>query len=397
MKIQIQSACLFFVLTLFTFTSSWGQKRTSIHHASILIDTHNDFPSAAIGNNLAFDQDLRGRAHSDLQRMKTGGVDIQIFSIFCGPEQNKPYAWANREIDSVFAWVQRNPDKMTWVRNSKELKKAVKQKKIGTMLGVEGGHMIEDRLENLEALYNRGVRYLTLTWNNSTAWASSALDETTIKDTTRNFGLNQFGQSVVRKMNELGMLVDVSHNGERTFWDAMATTTKPVIASHSAVHNLCPHRRNLKDEQIRAIANNGGVIHVNFYSGFIDSTYEKKSTQLMEVQKKEMDSLISHQLLTTDIAKKILAEKHSAALRSIRPSISILLDHVDHIVKLVGVDHVGLGSDFDGIEAPPLDLDGVEDFPKITDALVKRGYSKKEIRKILGGNFIRVLKANEAK
>ncbi len=397
MKIQLHLACLLFTLILFPFSSSWGQKRASIHRASILIDTHNDFPSAAIGNNLAFDQDLRGRAHSDLQRMKTGGVDIQIFSIFCGPEQSKPYAWANREIDSVFAWVERNPDKMSWVRNSKELKKAVKQKKIGTMLGVEGGHMIEDRLENLDALYNRGVRYLTLTWNNSTAWASSALDETTKKDTTRNFGLNQFGQSVVRKMNELGMLVDVSHNGERTFWDAMATSTKPVIASHSAVYNLCPHRRNLKDEQIRAIANNGGVIHVNFYSGFIDSTYEKKSTELMELQRKEMDSLTSLQILTTDISKKMLAEKHIAALRSMRPSISILLDHLDYIVKLVGVDHVGLGSDFDGIEAPPLELQGVEDFPKITDALLERGYAKKDIRKILGGNFIRVLKANEAK
>ncbi len=397
MKIQIHLRCLLFAVILFNFSLSWGQKRTSFHQAAILIDAHNDFPSAAIGNNLAFDQDLRGRAHSDLRRMKTGGVDIQIFSIFCGPEQTKPFAWANREIDSVFAWVERNPDDMRWVRNSKELKKAVKQKKIGTMLGVEGGHMIEDRLENLEALYNRGVRYLTLTWNNSTAWASSALDETTLKDTTRNFGLNQFGQSVVRKMNELGMLVDVSHNGERTFWDAMATTTKPVIASHSSVYNLCPHRRNLKDDQIKAIAHNGGVIHVNFYAGFIDSTYEKKSTQLMERHRKEMDSLTSHQTASTEITKKMLAEKHAAALLSIRPSISILLDHLDYIVKLVGVDHVGLGSDFDGIEAPPLELQGVEDFPKITDALLERGYAKKDIRKILGGNYMRVLKANEKK
>jgi membrane dipeptidase len=283
---------------------------------------------------------------------------------------------------------------MMLVYNSKDLQTALKQKKLGTMMGVEGGHMIEDKIENLESLYKRGVRYMTLTWNNSTAWASSAWDETLNRDSLSHIGLTDFGKQVVKKMNELGMIVDLSHTGEKTFWDAINTTTKPVIASHSCVYNLCPHRRNLKDEQIKAIAKNGGVIHLNFYAGFIDSTYEKKALNFRSMHKTEIDSLIKLNY-QPDYAGMIISEKYPNELESMLPPLSVLIDHLDYIVKLVGVDHVGIGSDFDGIEAPPRGLKGVEDFPKITKALLERGYSKKEINKILGENFIRVLKANE--
>jgi membrane dipeptidase len=262
------------------------------------------------------------------------------------------------------------------------------------MLGVEGGHMIEDSPEKLQALFDRGVRYLTLTWNNSTSWASSALDETTGKVPADKAGLNALGRDIVRRMNDLGMLIDVSHNGERTFWDVMAATRKPVIASHSSVYALCPHRRNLKDDQIRAIARNGGVVHLNFYAGFLDSSYERKALRLGERYRMETDSLVKTGM-QPDYAQMIVAEKHRGDYDAIRPPLSLLLDHLDHVVRLVGVRHVGLGSDFDGIEAGPAGLDGVEDFPKITTALQERGYSPKDIRKILGGNFIRVLRANE--
>jgi len=389
--------------TLFSFlicsfllvpTGLIAQRYQKIHKSAVLIDTHNDFPSSSIEKKVSFDQDLKGRTHSDLKRMKEGGVDIQVFSIFCGPEQANPYAFANQEIDSVYEWARRNPDKMMMVYNSLDLEKAVKQKKLGAMMGVEGGHMIEDKLENLEALYKRGVRYMTLTWNNSTSWASSAWDETLNRDSLSHLGLNNFGKQVVKKMNELGMLVDLSHTGEKTFWDVINTTSKPVIASHSCVYNLCPHRRNLKDDQIKAIAKNGGVIHLNFYAGFIDSTYEKKALAFRSNHKAEIDSLIklSYQ---PEYAGMIISEKYPTELASMLPPLSVLIDHLDYIVKLVGVDHVGLGSDFDGIEAPPKGLKGVEDFPEITKALITRGYSKKDIHKILGGNFIRVLKANE--
>jgi membrane dipeptidase len=235
---------------------------------------------------------------------------------------------------------------------------------------------------------------MTLTWNNSTPWASSALDETTRRDSVASLGLNELGRKVVRRMNELGMIVDVSHNGERTFWDALKETRKPVIASHSSVYSLCPHRRNLKDEQIRAIAANGGVVHLNFYAGFLDSSYERKSNAILAKEQSKIDSLVAAGM-QKDYARMQVADGLRRELEAMRPGMDVLLDHLDHIVRLVGVDHVGLGSDFDGIEAPPRGLEGVEDFPKITEALMSRGYNKKEIRKILGGNFIRVLKANE--
>ncbi|MGL6267481.1 MAG: dipeptidase [Chitinophagaceae bacterium] len=387
------SGFLLFILFLLP-SSIFSQNYQKLHKSAILIDTHNDFPSSAIEKKVAFDQNLLGKTHSDLKRMKDGGVDIQVFSIFCGPEQSRPYAFANQEIDSVYEWARRNPDRMMMVYNSRDLSKAVSEKKFGAMMGVEGGHMIEDKLENLEALYKRGIRYMTLTWNNSTSWASSAWDEELHKDSLPHTGLTEFGKRVVKKMNELGMIVDLSHTGEKTFWDAINTTTKPVIASHSCVYNLCPHRRNLKDDQIKAIAKNGGVIHLNFYAGFIDSSYEKKALGFRSKYKTEIDSLIKLNY-QPDYAAMIISEKYPTELSSMLPPLSMLMDHLDYIVKLVGVDHVGLGSDFDGIEAPPKGLKGVEDFPQITRELMSRGYSKKDIKKILGGNFIRVLKANE--
>jgi membrane dipeptidase len=383
-----------------------AQKYKRIHYGAVLVDTHNDFPSASIEKKVGLDQDLLGKTHSDLARLRSGGVDVQIFSIFCGPEQLQPYTFANREIDSVYEWVRRAPNRMMLVKTPGDLKRAIKEKRLATMIGVEGGHMIEDKIEYLDNLYVRGARYMTLTWNNSTSWATSAADETapsksppsgeTSADSVRKKGLTDFGKKIVARMNELGMLIDVSHNGEQTFWDVMKLTTKPVIASHSSVWALCPHRRNLKDEQIKAIAKNGGVIHLNFYAGFIDSTYERKAAAFLEKYKAEIDELIKDGM-QPDYAGIIVMEKHQQEVAVLRPPLSMLLDHLDHIVKLVGINHVGLGSDFDGIETAPQQLDGVQDFPNITKALVERGYSKKDIRKILGGNFLRVFRINQLK
>jgi len=272
--------------------------------------------------------------------------------------------------------------------------KAAKQNKLAVLFGVEGGHMIENDLNKLDALYKRGVRYMTITWNNSTDWASSALDETTRPDSLKHKGLSDFGKQVIKRMNERGMLVDLSHVGEQTFWDAIATTTKPVLVSHSCVYTLCPHRRNLKDDQIKAVAKNGGVIHLNFYSGFLDPAFEARSDAFTTKHKAEMDSLLK---LNPEpyFMQVYLFEKYPDEVKGLRPPMSLLLDHLDYIVKMVGVDYVGMGSDFDGVNSLPAGLDGVEDFPKITEELVKRGYSRKDIRKILGGNLLRVFKANE--
>lgn len=386
---QLLSLSVFFIFPLILA----AQPYKKLHFKSVLVDTHNDIPTTAIDKKVSLDQDLKGKTHSDLKRFKEGGVDVQVFSIWCDGVKENPYAWANREIDTVYAWANRNPDKMMMVYNSADLSKAVKQKKLGAMLGVEGGHMIENDLTKLEALYKRGVRYMTLTWNNSTPWASSAMDETSNKELPQK-GLSEFGKQVVHRMNELGMLVDLSHVGEKTFWDAINTTTKPVLVSHSCAHTLCPVFRNLKDDQIKAIGKNGGVIHVNFFSGFVDISFFKRTLDFNFKHKAERDSLLK---TVTDpyFADTYLFEKYPDEVASLRPPLAMLINHIDHIVQLIGADHVGLGSDFDGINSSPQQLDDVTTLPLITEELLKRGYSKKDIRKILGGNFIRLLKANE--
>jgi membrane dipeptidase len=372
---------------------SFSQPYKKIHFNAILIDTHNDIPTTAIDKGVSFDQNLKTKTHSDLQRVAAGGVDAQFFSIWCDGNKENPYAWANREIDTVLAWTNRNPNAMMQAFTAADIINASKQKKLAVLFGVEGGHMIENDLNKLEALYKRGVRYMTLTWNNSTDWATSALDETTKGDSLKHKGLTDFGKSVVKKMNDLGMLVDLSHVGEQTFWGAISVTTKPVLVSHSCVYNLCPHRRNLKDEQIKAVGKNGGVIHLNFYSGFVDSAFEKRSDAFTTRHKTEMDSLLKVNP-EPYFMQVYLFEKYPAEVKDMRPPLSMLIDHLDYIVKLIGVDYVGLGSDFDGVNSLPQQLDDVTAYPLITKALIERGYSKKDIRKILGGNFMRVFEAN---
>ena len=384
----------FFFLLFLTFCfGAMAQPYRQLHFKAILVDAHNDIPSFTIEKHLQFDTDLKGKTYTDLKRLQQGGVDVQLFSIFCDGVQKDPYLFANREIDSVYEWTRRNPATMMLVKTPAELQQAVKQKKLAAMLGAEGGHIIENDLHKLDTLFNRGVRYMTLTWNNSTDWATSAADETTKGDSLKHKGLTAFGEQVVKRMNALGMIVDISHVGEKTFWDAIHTSIKPVIASHSCVWNLCKHRRNLKDDQIKAIGKNGGVIHLNFYAGFLDSNYAKKSLAFLAVHKSSLDSLLK---LNTqpDYAAIMVGEMYKEEVNAFRPHLSVLMDHLDYIVKLIGVDHVGLGSDFDGMEAPPLELNGVEDFPLVTKALLERGYSNNDIIKILGGNFVRVFKAN---
>lgn len=368
-----------------------------LHEEAIVIDTHNDV-LINILQGQKLENDLSGKAHSDLARFRQGGVDVQIFSIWSDENygKGKGFNYANRQIDSLYSITGRNTDKMMIVKTPADLMQAVNEKKLGVMMGLEGGHMIEDNIEDLENLFERGVRYMTLTWNNSTSWATSAKDETANTVGNQKKGLNELGKRIVRRMNELGMIVDVSHVGEQTFWDAIRTSTKPVIASHSNAYALSPVPRNLKDDQIRAIGKNGGVIHLNFYSGFIDSNFNKKMNAFTNRNKRQLDSINSSGLPEFE-REQWIAGKYRNELNNLRPPLSLLLDHLDYIVRLVGVDHVGLGSDFDGITSSPQQLDDVSDFPNITRALLERGYSQSDIRKILGENFIRVFRDNHTK
>lgn len=386
---------IFFLYILCISTCLFAQSYQKIHNKAIVVDSHNDILMKAVEKGYMFDKDLTGKAKSDLERWKKGGLDVQIFSVYCDGDMKNAFAFANREMDSLDAVVARNPDKIVKVANTKEIRKTVKSHRLAAMFGVEGGHMIEDDLNKLNALYERGARYLTLTHNISPSWATSAADETRKKDLTHK-GLTEFGREVVHRMNELGMLIDVSHAGEQTFWDIINTSTKPIIASHSSVYNLVPHRRNLKDDQIRAIAKNGGVIQVNFNPGFIDTTVWAKEDSFHSRHRAEYDSLMQAGL-GDFYGLDYLYEKYPAEMKIMQPPLAKLIDHIDYIVKLVGVDYVGLGSDFDGINLTPQELDDVTNYPLITKALVERGYKKREIIKILGGNILRVLSQNEKK
>lgn len=376
-------------LGLYSHTAQ-AQDYKQLHKEAILIDTHNDV-LISVMEGMDISKDLKGRTHSDLARFKEGGVDAQFFSVWS--DETGTYQYANQQIDSLQAIVKRHPDKLMLANSTGDIRKAVQQGKMAALIGVEGGHMIESDLKKLEQLHKRGARYLTLTWNNSTPWASSAMDETSGKLKESEKGLNDLGRQIVRRMNKLGMMVDVSHVGEKTFWDVMEVTKKPVLVSHSCVHDINPVFRNLTDEQIKAVAKNGGVIHLNFFSGFLDPAFTSRIDNFGAAHKAEIDSLKASGS-NNDAIMDFLAAQYPSEVQDLRPPLSLLLDHLDHIVKLVGVDYVGLGSDFDGITSAPKQLDGVQDFPVITKELLARGYSEADIKKILGENFLRVFKAN---
>jgi len=388
------------LLPMFVLLAAAANAQNATHQKAILIDTHND----ALSNELITKVDLSKRqtvGNLDLVRAKEGGLNVQVFSIWCGGEYGKgtAYNFANREIDSLYALIKRNPGKMVLARNAEEVQNAVAKGQFVAMIGVEGGHMIEERLDYLDALAKRGMRYLTLTWNNSTSWSTSAADETHHKDSlikAGHIGLSDYGKQIVHCLNDLGVIVDISHVGERTFYDVIATTSKPVIASHSCAWALNPNQRNMKDDQLKALAKNGGVVFLNFYSGFLDSTYSHKEVKFVRAHRAELDSLekVYHD---ADLARIRLNILHKAESDQIRPPLSLLIKHIDYIAKLIGVDHVGIGSDFDGAESYPIGMDDVTDYPKITTELLKLNYSEADINKILGGNFLRVLKANTGK
>lgn len=365
----------------------------SVHKKAIVVDGHNDVLLRAMKG-----EDLSVRTtegHSDIIRLKEGGVDVQLFSIWCGSDfgNGRAFHRAIEMIDTLNNIVKRSSGKIAFVKNYKEMEKILQQGTMIALIGVEGGHMIEDSLSYLDSLAKRGMNYLTLTWNNSTSWATSAADEKEKGDSLEFKGLTKFGKKVVSRLNELGIMVDLSHVGEHTFWDAITISKKPVIVSHSSVYAICPSRRNLKDDQIKAVAKNKGVICVNFYSGFIDSNYSSRVKEIRKNFKLLVDSI---KQANTDYWRAELSTDSALApyYLSARPALSQLIDHIDYIAKLVGPDYVGLGSDFDGVESLPRDMDDVTFLPNITQELLLRGYREQDVEKILGGNVMRVLKAN---
>ena len=378
-------------LLLFICVSSiFSQSPRELHNQAFLVDAHNDVLLRAMeGEDLSV-RTVKG--HSDLPRLLEGGVDLQIFAVWVNPYAYLPDRAFQRALDMIskLEELAQGSPQFTLVRTRDDLDRVTDTGILGALIGVEGGHAIENSLEKLRILHDRGMRYLTLTWNNSTDWATSAKDESQM-DSLAFRGLTEFGKAVVRTCNEIGVLVDVSHVGEHTFWDVMEITTKPVIASHSCAFALCPHFRNLNDDQLRAIAATGGVVGVNFYAGYLDSTFATREKVVMAKYQPQLDSLAEQYGKESDdywYGKMALLDTELAA---VAPSVDILIDHIDYLVQVMGVDHVGLGSDFDGVDVLPQGIKDCTDLPVITEKLLARGYHQEAIEKILGGNFRRVL------
>ena len=365
---------------------------SEIHEKAFVVDTHNDVLLRSLtGRDILTDLP---ESHSDLPKFHRGGVDLQVFSIWVSPTEFKGryFERANAMISQLEYLCSRVPNKWAIPYNYQDLVYNEQRNILSCMIGVEGGHCIENDLTKLDALYERGMRYLGVTWNNSNDWATSAKDETQNRGDLSFFGLTEFGKDVIRRCNDLGVMIDISHAGERTVSDILQITKKPIIASHSSVYNLCPHFRNLKDEQLFALKENGGVVFINFYPGYIDSTYSQKYEKIQKDNKSLIDSINLLYTPDTDIHWYKTNEVLESALQNIVPDLSDVINHIDYIVDLIGIDHVGIGADWDGVEVLPKNIEHVGKLPAVTEMLLDRGYNKIEIEKILGGNFKRVYK-----
>ena len=390
MKIKIVFLIIFLVIFI---QKMYNKNAEAVHQQAFVADTHNDvLMRSMMGRNILTELP---ESHSDLVKFKNGGGDLQVFSVWVSPSKIDPeeyYNYANAMITQLEYLCSRVPDQWAIPYNYQDIVYNDQHDILSCMIGVEGGHVIENDLSKLNALYDRGMRYLSLTWNNSTNWATSAKDETEKGDSLMLAGLTNFGQQVVRRCNDLGVMIDISHAGEQTFWDVLEITTKPIIASHSSVYTLCPHFRNLKDEQLLALEKNNGVVFVNFYPAYIDSTFSKKGKKIRQEFQPQLDSLASlYEPESNELwyAENALLEP---SLSSVAPNLDDVIDHIDYIADLIGVDHVGLGADWDGVEVLPVGIENIAKLPSLTKKLIERGYSQRDIRKILGGNFKRVFK-----
>jgi membrane dipeptidase len=375
-----------------------------LHRQSIVIDTHNDITSPLLEDG--FDLGMRGddpnaksKTHTDLRRMKAGGLGAEFFAVYVGKEfVNKKAAEgggaARRAldvIDVVKEQIRRHPESLEAASTAADIRRIVKSGKIAALMGIEGGHAIEDSLPALRMFYKLGVRYMTLTHTNTNDWADSEGDINNSSVNHHN-GLTDLGRDVVHEMNRIGMMVDISHVADKTFYDVIATTRAPVIASHSSARAIANHPRNMSDDMLKAVASNGGVVMVNFYDGFLDPRKAE-----LALRERTMDDELKAKY--PNDPKR--AQEEIAAWRKAndpgKTPLSVLMDHIDHIAKVAGIDHLGIGSDFDGVPLTGLP-EGMEDIsrlPTLTYELMKRGYSDADIKKFLGENLLRVMSAVE--
>jgi membrane dipeptidase len=378
-----------------TSDTTVSAKARAVHDSAIVVDTHADTPQRFLDE--AFDigsTDPNDVGHISLDKARRGNLTAEFFSIWVEPGTNQGHFAQHTFdlIDSVYQQAAHHPDRMMMAFSVADIERAHKEHRLAALMGIEGGHSIENDMHLLRDYYRLGVRYMTLSWSNTNEWADSSGDVNDPKVQHHN-GLTDFGKQVVLEMNRLGMMVDISHVADKTFWDVIATTKAPVIASHSSARALTNAPRNMTDEMLQAVAKNGGVVQVNFFSAFVDEdfrkTLEAQSNDHAAAVQKYTDALKAEGKPITSIELDRIEREWMAKIP--RPPFKALIDHVDHIAKVAGVDHVGLGSDFDGVNgATPQGMDSAADLPKITQALLDRGYSAPDIKKILGGNLLRV-------
>ncbi len=361
------------------------QRALKIHRSAIVVDGHNDITSFM--NDVDYDLGTSsvGKYHTDIARMKQGGVTGEFFSIYVDNEfvtKGQATRRAMDLIDVVYRAVERHPNDLMIATSVADIRRAKRQNKIAALVGIENGAAIDNSLKALRDFYRLGVRYMTLTHNFNNDWADSGREE------PKHNGLTDFGKEVVREMNRIGMLVDVSHVSDKTMSDVLDITKAPVIASHSSARALANHPRNIPDDLLRRIAKNGGVVMVNFYPAFIDQKVYDASNTRAEKLKPQYDAIREQY---KDNPPRIEEEinKLDAANPLPETPLSVLIDHFDHIAKVAGVDHVGIGSDFDGVPVLPEGMKDIAQLPNITYELLKRGYSERDVKKILGENFLR--------
>jgi len=380
--------------------SAISAKARSIHNSALIVDTHADTPQRFLDENFDIGStDPNDKGHISLDKARRGNLGAEFFSIWVEPETNQGHFAQHTFdlIDSVYEQAARHPDRMMMAFSVADIERAHQQHKLAALMGIEGGHSIQNDIHLLRDYYRLGVRYMTLSWSNTNEWADSSGDVDDPKVQHHN-GLTDFGKQVVSEMNRLGMMVDISHVADKTFWDTIATTKAPVIASHSSARALVNAPRNMTDDMLRAVAKNGGVVQVNFFNGFIDQNYWDASRAQRKEQEAAVKAYVDQMKGEGKAVRYVDIDRidREWTAKIPRPPLKSLIDHIDHIAKVAGVDHVGLGSDFDGVSgATPQGIDSAADLPKITQALVDRGYSAEDIHKILGGNLLLVFREVE--
>jgi membrane dipeptidase len=376
------------VMTVSASAQSVSDKAKKLQASSIVVDTHDDTTQRLLDPKF----DLAARhtdGNIDIPRMRDGGLSAIFFSIYIsgkilGPEAVKQ---ALDQIDAVRETVRKHPDDLVLATTAEDVREAKKEGKIAALMGVEGGHMMGNDLAVLHTFAELGVRYMTLTHMENNEWA----DSSTAKP--EHNGLTDFGKNVVREMNRLGMIVDISHVSDKTFYDVLAITKAPVFASHSGCRAICNAARNMTDDMIRDLAKNGGVIQINYHVGFLSQEFRDYEAAHPEVDKEihaEIKKRCGDNEACADVIGQQIAREFMEAGKLPKVDWIQIVDHIDRAVKIAGVDHVGLGSDFDGA-VMPIGMQDVTHIPQITDALLKKGYSESDIRKILGENTLRVL------